>query len=241
MMICKSIFEKYKKRSKKGFTLVEMMVTIAIIAVASGATLSVFLMVHDIQRDASEITVQQYYTGQTERMIRNELQVSSGIDIKPADQLANGQPLADSAVVSDGYVKYDSGTARLTFYRCETAGRYTEAFSVDNVSEVQISVAPLNDTVSDKSGQNYKLFYEVTTAKYTYSGGFVLSNTEVLGRGDTCFQVAGSASTAHTLLWRSDANGGNTNNGSPNYGNSFALTYHRDKVAYNPTSSTTGP
>ena len=92
-MICRSIFEKYRKPSKKGLTLVEMIVTVAIVAIASGATLSVFLMVHDVTRDASDITVQQFYTGQTERMIRNEMQVASGVDIKLADQLKNGNPL----------------------------------------------------------------------------------------------------------------------------------------------------
>lgn len=228
-MICRSIFEKYRKPSKKGLTLVEMIVTVAIVAIASGATLSVFLMVHDVTRDASDITVQQFYTGQTERMIRNEMQVASGVDIKLADQLKNGNPLADQAKVGDAYIAYLPDQKKVTFYRCETDGSYTELFAVDNVTESRISIAPMNDLVSDKSGQNYKLFYEITTARYSYSGGFVLSNTEVLNNRVPCFSTAGSPASAHTLLWRS---AGNDNNGSPDYGNAYALTFHREQASY---------
>lgn len=229
-MICKKFFDKYKKSSKKGFTLVEIIVTVAIVAIASGATLTVFLMVHDVTDNAKDITVQQYYTGQTERMIRNELQVASAVDIRVAELLKNGNPLADEAKLSDGYIDYDQDTERLSFYRCEANGSYTEKFTVDNVTEVQITIMPLNNAISDRSGQNYKLFYEITTSTYTYSGGFVLSNTEVQGRHDTCFRQIGAPADPHTIVWRSASNGGNTNTGSPDYGNTYALVYHRDKA-----------
>ena len=85
----KDFFKKYKNPSKKGFTLVEVVAVIVILAIVSGATLSVFIMVHQITRDAKTITINQYNTTQLESLIRHEFQAASNIDIMTLD-LING-------------------------------------------------------------------------------------------------------------------------------------------------------
>lgn len=233
------LLEKYKRPSKKGFTLVEMVVTVAVVAIAAGATLSVFVMVKEVSQKAAVLTKQQYYTGQTERMIRNEFQVASNVDIALAVGLENGKPLANEAKKNDEYMKYDPTMGRVTFYRANKDKEFSELFTIDEVNEVEISIAPLNDVVADKSGQNYKMFYIITTKNYEYSGGFVLSNTVVQGKEDKSFKKIGDPTNAHTILWRSDANGGSNGTGSPNYGNTFALMFHRDTSGYNASTSST--
>ena len=203
-MNIKHIVKKYSKPSKKGFSLVELIAVIAILAITAGATLSVFLMVHQVTRDAGEITVDQYNTSQMERLIRNELQVSSGIDVVGVTNLSTGTGVTIQP--NDEYFAYDKSTKRLTFFRANESKAFKTRFVIDDVDEVTVNIAPLNGQDSSTT-QPYKLFYTIKTSHYEYSGGIVLSNTKV----DRTTSMTKIGVTNKTLHWTS---AGGTDNDS---------------------------
>ncbi len=218
----KQLLRKYTKPSKKGFNLVELVATIAVIAITSGATLSVFLMVHQVTNDASEITVNQFNVTQMERLIRNEVVVASDIDIALGAGFNTGGAYSADVIENDEYIMYDSVTKSVCFKRADSSGNFKTVFVIDDVSEMQISVAPLNDVVADKDGQPYKFFYNVVTAHYEYSGGFVLNNTKI--GSDESMQYA--AVKTKTLNWKSGS-----------MDNDYVFAFHRE-VTDVPDSST---
>ena len=210
----KKLLRKYTKQSKRGLSLVELVATIAILAISSGAVFSVYLMVQQITRDASEITINQYNITQMERLIRNELQVASNIDV---DLLTNYQRYGthfDDIVENDEYMMYDSVRREVVFMRADSSGTFNRVFTVSDVSDVSLSVTPLNDIAANKNEMPYKLFYKITTQHYVYSGGFMLNNTSI-GSDDSMKSVG---STSRTLEWSE----------VPTTDNNFVLFYHRE-------------
>ena len=210
----KKLLQKYTKRSKRGLSLVELVATIAVLAITSGAVFSVYLMVQKVTWDASEITKNQYNVSQMERIIRNELQVASNIDI---DLLASYQQYGahyDSIQENDEYMMYDTVRREVVFYRADSSSSFNKVFSIGDVSDVTVSIAPLNDMAANKEGMPYKLFYKISTRHYDYSGGFVLNNT-MIGMDDS---MKSAPSQTMTIRW-GDTPGGD---------NDFVLFFHRE-------------
>ena len=172
--------------------------------------------------DASQITVNQYNVTQMERLIRNELQVASNIDV---DLLASFNSMGthfDDIVENDEYMMFDSVRNEVAFKRADSSGNFNTVFTIDDVTDVTLSVAPLNDTVDDKEGQPYKLFYKVSTSHYDYSGGFVLNNTKI--GSDDSMNYCGT--TNKTIHWGNSA----TND------NDYVFYYHREITGVESTS-----
>ena len=217
----KELLKKYTKPSKKGFNLVELVAVIAIIAITSGATLSVFLMVHKVTRDASEITIDQYNTTQMERLIRNEVVVGSDVDFKLGSGFSTGGSY--SAVENDEYIQFIGDS--VVFKRADDSGKFSTVFTISDVKEVTFAVAPLNDTLADPSGQPFKFFYTISTSHYDYSGGFLLNNTRV--KDDDSMKVAGVYTKK--ITWKK----GSTDN-------DYVFFFHREvsDVTTSSTSST---
>lgn len=219
----KHIFRKYTRPSKKGFSLVELIATVAVIAITSGATLSVFLMVHKVTQDASEITVNQYNTTQMERLIRNEVVCGSNIDMALGVGYNPGGAYSGDVVENDEYIMYDAVAKTVYFKRATDTGSFKNVFLIDDVDEVQISVAPLNDVAADKTGQPYKLFYTIHTNHYDYSGGFVLNNT-CIGSDDS---MKYAVDKTKTLVWKEGSSD-----------NEMVFFFHREVTDVASTSST---
>ena len=85
-MKLKDFFRRYKGKDKKGVTLVELIAVVAILAITSTASVSVFLAVRTSVYNTSKVTTDQFNVIQTEKYIRNEFQVASNIDIYPRDK-----------------------------------------------------------------------------------------------------------------------------------------------------------
>lgn len=209
----KDYYKKYAKGSKKGLTIVELMAVIAILAITSGATLSVFLMVHQVTRDASEVTQNQYNTTQVERFIRNELQVASDVDmVKLADYINTGYHVPD---VEEGYeyMAFDQAASRIIFARGDDSHNFHSIYTLSDVNEVTLSVVPIDS--ADPDGKPYKLFYKITTSHYEYSGGIVLGNTVYGGLSDHSMESAGTRNTLHWVKGSTD--------------NDFVLYFYREE------------
>ena len=229
MMNFKDILKKYRTPSKKGFSLVELIVVVAIVSIVSGATLTVFLMVQEVTRDASDITVDQYNVTQMERLLRNELQVASNIDIAQSTtfkKIGDIYPSGYEVQENDEYMIYDETAGRISFMRADKDKNYKAVFSISDVNDVQISIAPLDDSGATVKGQPYKLFYKVSTSKYDYTGGMVLANTSIDGKDDKSMAMAKPVfGTTKTLEW---------SEGSAD--NAYVICFHRDYTEV--TSST---
>lgn len=198
-----SFFKEYfrkGKSSKKGFTLVEMIATIAVMAILSTATVSVLFAVQSTTRHAADITAEQYTTTQIERFLRNEFQVAANVDVANFDGSApSGATDAENREV----MYYDADTNSVKFIRMNKAEAdalvYTEVLSIDSVKQVNISIVPVSVSATDKDP--YKLIYSIETEDYTYSGGIVLGNT-FIGKDDSMSLWGPDPAK---LVWTSDA------------------------------------
>ncbi len=163
----KDYFRK-RGKSKKGFTLVEMVVTVAILAIVSTVTVQALFAVSDTFRNSSKITTNQYTTTQMERFIRNEFQVASKVDITGT--------LPTSGDKYDEYMMYDATNKKVVFKKVTTdgGGAYEDYLSLDGVKTVNISIFPMD--VGTGGSDRYKLTYEIDTEEYKYSGGIVMGN-----------------------------------------------------------------
>ncbi len=189
-MDLKNLFKKYAKRSKKGFTIVEMVAVVAIIAIASTATISVFIAVQQTVQDTGTITSDQFTTNQIERFIRNELQVASNVDVY---DLVGGYP-ADSAgsytpKENDEYMFFDPSTSRLFFMKADETDTFHGVLTIDDVEDVSIEICPIDyqksrSGGSDAKNMQLKLIYNIKTSHYTYSGGMILGNTKTGVKGN---------------------------------------------------------
>lgn len=231
----KDFFKKYKNPSKKGFTLVEVVAVIVILAIVSGATLSVFIMVHQITRDAKTITINQYNTTQLESLIRHEFQAASNIDIMTLD-LINGT-YKSKVLEDDEFIIYDPTLKQVSFIRADkyksfkdATGAYHTIFTISDVKKMTISVSPMNNQ-SSTAGQPYKLFYKIETSKYQYSGGLVLNNTSE-SKDDSmvnCRSIPELNTTSPSLVWyKPDPNPDGTE--VVNKDNTYVVYFHRNKA-----------
>lgn len=223
-MSFKQMLRKYRKPSKKGFSLVELLAVVAILAITSGATITVFLMVQDVTRDASKITVNQYNTTSMERLIRNEFQTASNVDVvAEVDIVGAGAVFASEIGEGDEYMKFDEDSHRVTFMRANESGTFETIFTISDIQDASVTITPLNNSVADKSNQPYKLFYQMTTYHYegdnAYSGGIVLGNTVVNGANDKSMKKC--LVDTITLDWKS----GSSDNGK-------VVFFHRDSSKY---------
>lgn len=193
-----NIIKKYRKPSKKGFTLVELIVAVAIMAIVSGATLTVFLMVQDVSRDASNLTVDQYNTTTMERFLRNEFQTASKIDIGAYTDFRDGGLFASKVNANDEFMMFDVNRHTVSFARADKDKHWQSLLTIDDVKQASITISPIDCEATQKSGQNYKAFYKITTSHYEYSGGIVLGNCVV---GDGSMKMAMSELEPYTLNW----------------------------------------
>lgn len=168
----KDYFKK-RSRSKKGFTLVEMVVTVAILAIVSTVTVQALFAVSDTFRNSSKITVNQYTTTQMEKFIRNEFQVAKGVDV------TSSVP-AGTTLKYDEYMMYDATNKKVVFKKVTAdGGAYEDYLSLDGVKTVNISILPMaGGSGGSTAGDKYKFTYVIDTEEYQYSGGVVMGNTE---------------------------------------------------------------
>ena len=218
-MNIKSFFKKYSKPSKKGMTLVELIAVITILAITSTATLSVYLMVQSVTNDASKITVDQYNTSSTERLIKNEVQVASNIDIAT---VSNFELKDDGIVENDEYIAFNQEKGTMSFMRADEDGNFQKVFSISGVDKVEFSIVPVDNSALDTTGQHYKLFYQIKTFHYDYSGGFILNNTTV-GEDDS-MKLANMDVDIDPVKVEWVMNGGDE------YDNDKAICFHRETI-----------
>lgn len=220
-MSIKEYFKK-QKNSKKGFTMVEMVASICVLAIVSTVTVQALFVVRDTFRHTSEITANQYSTTQIEKFIRNELQVGSHIDVDSIPSTA----YETNGVLLDEIMYYDESEEKLYFKKSEGNGQpYNDYLVLDSVNSVKFTVKPLKAEEDSK----LKFEYVIDTEDYQYSGGIVMGNTAFkIGGGDD-FPRGMGASDEVIVEWTES---------SPD--NSKALIFHSEVMT--PTSaSSSGP
>lgn len=199
----KDYFRK-RGKSKKGFTLVEMVVTVAILAIVSTVTVQALFAVSDTFRNSSKITTNQYTTTQMERFIRNEFQVANNVDITGT--------LPTSGDKYDEYMMYDATNKKVVFKKVTTdgGGAYEDYLSLDGVKTVNISILPMD--VGTGGSDRYKLTYEIDTEEYQYKGGIVMGNV-------TSGEDMASYPGGKTIVWED----GSSDNGT-------YITFHSETM-----------
>lgn len=192
----KDFFKRYKGREKKGFTVVEMIAVVAILAIASTATISVFLAVRNTVVDTGDITAEQFNVSQIEKFIRNELQVASNVDIYNKASTGNlpQYPTSHTLAEGDECIVYDAANKYVYFFRVDDTGAWKERLKLTSVEKVHMVICPVNykaaqdyqaevdagntAAVNTTEGTKLKMFYEIDAGAFTYTGGMVLNNTK---------------------------------------------------------------
>lgn len=225
-MNLKDFFKKYKQQSKKGFTLIELIAVVCILAITSTAIVSVFLMVRNTVSDTGEITADQYTSGQMEKFIRNEFQVASKVDVYDVDTgFVPSSPF--SAVKNDEWMVYDASVKSVYFKKTiDDAGTIRTLLTIDNVENVHIQIYPLDSTVADPTGSKLKMVYTIESESFTYSGGIVIGNTSVNEDGN----LDNWGTNQVDLTWDASNSAGQ---------NDYLIAFHSE-VPYS-TSSTASP
>ncbi|MCD8309407.1 MAG: type II secretion system GspH family protein, partial [Clostridia bacterium] len=160
-----------RKRSKKGFTLVEMVLAVGILAIVSGATLYLVFGIQQSARNAGTITSEQYTGTQIERFLRNELQTAREMEKTELTSIGSTSSNANAE-----YIYFDTDTNQLKFMKAGITGTtYESYFSVDNVESVTLTFKTLD---TSGSAAYVKLEYSIVTETYTYEGGIVIGNSD---------------------------------------------------------------
>lgn len=209
-----------KSKSKKGFTLIEMIVTVAVLAIVSTATVQILFAVQDISRNTGTTTAEQYATGQVEKFIRNEFQVASNLGIY------TGTPT--SVNKNDEYVCFNATDKTVEFKKVlSDGGNYETYLTIDSVKRVTIDIKPLDTTNPDSP---FKLVYTIDAENYTYSGGIVIGNTR---SGD---KIAGPTASydQKTITWGFEDDGT-----TPCGDNNACITFHSETKSVTSSTSST--
>lgn len=203
-MSVKDYFKK-RKNSKKGFTLVEMVVSVCVLAIVSTVTVQVLFSVQDVFRHTSNITVNQYTTTQLEKFIRNELQIASTVE------LVSGTP--STALYENDEIFYYKEDEKKLYFKKATAdgGAYEDYLVLDSVNSVEFTIKPLKD----ETDVALKFEYTIDTEDYQYSGGIVMGNTKY--GTDFMASCVSLGSDGVTVTWEES---------SPD--NSKVLTFHSE-------------
>ena len=230
-MKLKDFFKRYKSADKKGFTLVEMIAVVAVLAITSTATISIFLAVRNTVVDTSQVTTDQFNTSQIENYIRNELQVATNVDIYEkagASSFTPNYPSGYTVQDGDECMAFDPTNECVYFMKySETEGIFKTRLRIDSVESVKISIAPLNyqaallyqaavdagtaPATNPVERDRLKLFYEIRGLDFIYDGGMVLSNTKA-GHPDMSYWTTEPPYTEN-ILWTNDSTlGANQNN-----------------------------
>lgn len=229
-MTIKDFFKRYKNNSKKGFTIIEVLAVVCILAIASTATISVFLAVQTTVRDTGEITTDQHSTTQVERFIRNEIQVGSNIDCYYLDTSAYVPDSAVSGELEQNYecIMYDPTTKSVIIKKITedkstyTTSDFKQLLSIQNVEKMTIHIYPINQgsatNVDDYEGKKLKLVYTIEATDYTYSGGMVIGNSSIDGTSGDMKYYASDPSVfgvsdiySAELTWSADTSVANDN------------------------------
>ena len=222
-MDLKNRIKKYAGKSKKGFTVIEMLAVVAIIAIASTATISVFIAVQQTVRDTGTITSEQFTTSQIEKFIRNEFQVASNVDVLPLAGTSPSFSVLGSSYTSeenDEYLYYDSTLEKLYFMKCDSTGTFKGVLTIDDVQSVIIDICPIDYAKGQAGGETaknmpLKMVYNIITTNYTYSGGIVLGNTKTGVTGNMSY--CDPATYSVTVDW-----------GASGTSNNYAIIFHSE-------------
>lgn len=165
-MSLKKYFLK-RKNSKKGFTLVEMIASICVLAIISTISVQVIFAVQNTVRHTGEITANQYSTTQIEKFIRNEFQIATGVDITTT------VPGGSSTKEDDEIFYFDSVNNRVCFQKVKAdGGAYENYLILESVNWVEITIKPVKNEAKSPS----MLTYTIDTKDYKYEGGIVMDN-----------------------------------------------------------------
>jgi len=232
-MNIKDFFRRYKNNEKKGFTVIEVLAVVAILAITSTAVVSVFMAVHKSVKETGTITTEQFHITQVERFIRNEFQVASHVDVFDLDTTTytpNFTAVGYTPVQDDECMVFDQANKCVYFKKYnETTSTYVVALTLTNVEEVHLTICPYDYAAvtggassASVDGMKLKLIYEIVATDYTYSGGIILGNTAA-GVDDNMAQYAGTTPQyTAKLLWNQD---------TTNLSNNKCISFHSEKTA----------
>ena len=240
-MNLKDFFKRYKSNEKKGFTVIEVLAVVAILAITSTAVVSVFMAVHKSVKETGNITTEQFHSTQVERFIRNEFQVGSSVDVFDLDPLTFTPSFTAAGytpVENDECMVFDQANKCVYFKKySEATNSYNVALTLTNIEEVHLTICPYDYAAvtgtggSSQSidGMKLKLVYEIVATDYTYSGGIILGNTAAGERGNMENYATTDPKYTAKLIWNQD---------STNLTNNKCVCFHSERTAIDSSSST---
>ncbi len=183
-----------KFRSKKGMTLVELVVTIAILGIVSGFSLTIVVTAMNNYSEAAIVQGDQDTALMIEEFIVRQARVASKIQFVENDDLVdNGTGSIEPKNNKQGYYIAKVGTNVETFvYAIEDAAtgeynfegsdpqKYT-TFSYEHVSEITISVERQKSVAADtqKKCSFYLNYYIKMISGYVLRGQVVMNNADM--------------------------------------------------------------
>ncbi len=183
-----------KFKSKKGMTLVELVVTIAILGIVSGFSLTIVVTAMNNYSQAAIVEDEQNTALMIEEFIVRQARVASKIQFVENDDLESSagsvKPKANKQgyyiakvgknVETFTYAKEDTTTGEYNF-EGSSPEKYT-ALSYENVSEITVSVERQKSVVKDtqKKCSYYLNYYIKMISGYVLRGQVIMNNADMV-------------------------------------------------------------
>ena len=164
-----------KLRSKKGLTLVELIVTVAFTAVVMAAACTALYAAADSSRKASANATGQQSVSLAESYLRRYAAVTTSVSPNSGD--VKGKPAIRLSLTANG-----EEPALLIEQKVSSTETWQRTALVDNIAQLQLTVQEDGSLGYAISSQDTAYTYTASrNSAFTQSGGIVLNNCSGLG------------------------------------------------------------
>lgn len=166
-----------KRNSKKGFTLVELVVTIAILSITAAMGTSIFIMVLNNYGEASHASFSQQQAIALEDVIREYCKACKDVEIAAGDISTMTKSGTYIYTKSDGvlYVDdYDASTG--------VSGTHTK-FALSGIKTLQTKYLKRTSAQDATSGYIVMQYIITTNEDFVLEGSIVLNNSDISSCG----------------------------------------------------------
>lgn len=157
-------------RNKRGFTLVELIVTVALLAVVAGVSLSVVYNINGSVNFTQQVAYRQYDTAFAERMLNNYIETADSFTIKDKNSpLINDQNTNKEQIRIR--MRQSDGKNIVSIEKITTSGLVYSILDLRGVTKATFRIA-------QKTDGNYVMSYELVSEELTLKGGTTALNVK---------------------------------------------------------------
>ena len=164
------------KNSKKGFTLVELVVTIAIMSITASMGVGIFVMSLKNYVVASEAATAQQNAVALEEMVREYFKIGYDLDYVGNFDVATDRN--ETASITYFYAIGDGSTICTDYYNADEDIHTTLSFN--GISEFSVEYKLVANSDSSDSAYTMVTYTIVSVGDYELSGSIVLNNGDIL-------------------------------------------------------------